>query len=42
MGIMMLAAGKGMQVDLAVDGEDEDQALEALLALIDNRFGEDE
>ena len=42
MGIMMLAAGKGTQVDLAVDGEDEDQALEALLALINNRFGEDE
>ena len=42
MGIMMLAAGKGTQVELAVNGEDEDQALEALLALIDNRFGEDE
>lgn len=42
MGIMMLAAGKGTQVDLAVDGEDEDQALAALLALIENRFGEDE
>jgi phosphocarrier protein HPr len=42
MGIMMLAAGKGTQVDLTVDGEDEDQALTALLALIDNRFGEDE
>jgi len=42
MGIMMLAAGKGTQVELTVDGEDEDQALTALLALIDNRFGEDE
>ena len=42
MGIMMLAAGKGTQVELAVDGEDEDQALAALLALIDIRFGEDE
>lgn len=42
MGIMMLAAGKDTQVELAVNGEDEDQALEALLALIDNRFGEDE
>ncbi len=42
MGIMMLAAGKGTQVELAVHGEDEDHALEALLALIDNRFGEDE
>lgn len=42
MGIMMLAAGKGTQVELAVDGEDEDQALDALLTLIDSRFGEDE
>jgi phosphocarrier protein len=42
MGIMMLAAGKGTQVELSVTGEDEDHALEALLALIDNRFGEDE
>ena len=42
MGIMMLAAGKGSQVDLTVNGEDEDQAMQALVALIDNRFGEDE
>ena len=42
MGIMMLAAGKGTQVDLTVHGDDEQQAIEALTALIDNRFGEDE
>jgi phosphocarrier protein len=42
MGIMMLAAGKGTQVDLTVDGEDEDRALTALTELIANRFGEDE
>jgi phosphocarrier protein HPr len=42
MGIMMLAAGKGTQVELSVNGEDEDQALAALLALINERFGEDE
>ena len=42
MGIMMLAAGKGTQVDLSVHGDDEHQAMEALRALIDNRFGEDE
>jgi phosphocarrier protein len=42
MGIMMLAAGKGTQVDLTVHGDDEHQAMEALRALIDNRFGEDE
>ena len=42
MGIMMLAAGKGSQVELTVNGDDEDQALQALMGLIDNRFGEEE
>ena len=42
MGIMMLAAGKGSQVELTVNGDDEDQALEALMGLIANRFGEEE
>jgi phosphocarrier protein len=42
MGIMMLAAGKGTQVELMVEGVDEDQALAALVELIANRFGEDE
>ena len=42
MGIMMLAAGKGSQVELTVHGADEEQALQALMGLIDNRFGEEE
>ncbi len=42
MGMMMLAAGKGSKLLLAADGDDEQQALTALRALIDNRFGEDE
>lgn len=42
MGIMMLAAGKGAQVDLVVNGDDEERALAALVDLINNRFGEDE
>ena len=42
MGIMMLAAGKGTQVDLTVNGDDEHQAMESLCALIESRFGEDE
>ena len=42
MGIMMLAAGKGSKLQLAADGTDEQQALTALRALIENRFGEDE
>jgi phosphocarrier protein len=41
MGIMMLAAGKGSALLLAADGADEQEALAALRALIENRFGED-
>ena len=41
MGIMMRAAGKGVQLELCADGGDEDQALEALSQLIENFFGED-
>lgn len=42
MGIMMLAAGKGSQLELHVDGQDEDHALAALCELVNNRFGEGE
>lgn len=42
MGVMMLAASKGTEVELSVEGEDEMDAMEALAALIDNRFGETE
>ncbi len=42
MGIMMLAAGQGARLELIADGEDEEYAIEALCALVDNRFGEDE
>lgn len=42
MGIMMLAAGKGSQVELIVQGDDEEQATAALTELIQDRFGEDE
>lgn len=42
MGVMMLAAGKGSIVTLEIDGSDEDKAMEALLALIADRFGEGE
>ena len=40
MGVMMLAAGKGARVMLEVDGPDEADAMEALTALIADRFGE--
>lgn len=42
MGIMMLAAAKGSQLQVCANGGDEDRAVEALTALIANRFGEDE
>lgn len=42
MGIMMLAAGKGKEIDVITAGPDEDAAMNALESLINNRFGEDE
>jgi phosphocarrier protein HPr len=40
MGVMMLAAGKGSTVTIEAIGTDEEAALEALAALIDDKFGE--
>ena len=42
MGVMMLAAGKGMEVELETDGEQEVEAMDALVALMANKFGESE
>ncbi|BCN37140.1 phosphocarrier protein HPr [Alicycliphilus denitrificans] len=42
MGVMMLAAGLGSQVEIETDGEHEQDAMDALLALIDGKFGEGE
>jgi phosphocarrier protein len=42
MGVMMLAAGIGSQVDIDTSGEREQEALDALLALISDKFGEGE
>ena len=41
MGVMLLAAGQGTQVKLRVEGEDEAQAADAVIALFDRRFDED-
>lgn len=41
MGVMMLAASKGTELDLCVEGEDEQEALNQLETLINNRFGEE-
>jgi phosphocarrier protein HPr len=40
MGVMMLAAGIGADVELETEGEDEQVAMTALVALIDDKFGE--
>jgi phosphocarrier protein HPr len=42
MGVMMLAAGIGSEVVLETDGEREQEAMTALLALIADKFGEGE
>ena len=42
MGVMMLAAGKGSTVVVDTEGDRADEALQAMLALIGNRFGEGE
>ena len=40
MGVMMLAAGKGSKVTLETSGPDEAEAMEAIVALINDYFGE--
>ncbi len=42
MGVMMLGAARGTELNLQVSGEDEIQAFKDLIALIENRFGESE
>ncbi len=42
LGLMTLAAPVGSKLVLKVDGEDEEEAMKALVELINNRFGEPE
>jgi phosphocarrier protein len=42
MGVMMLAAGLGVDVELDAAGDDEQAAINALVALINDKFGEGE
>ena len=42
MGVMMLAAGIGSEVTVETIGEKEQEAMDALLALIHDKFGEGE
>ena len=40
MGVMMLAAGKGSKVVIEIDGPDEGDAMDAIVSLIGDYFGE--
>ena len=42
MGVMMLAAGLGVTVEIETIGEREDEALAALVGLMNDKFGEGE
>lgn len=42
MGVMMLAASKGTLLLLTTEGDDEQQAMEAITTLIKDRFGEEQ
>ena len=42
MGVMMLAAGLGSEVEIETTGPDEQQAIDAIVALINDKFGEGE
>jgi phosphocarrier protein HPr len=42
MAVMMLAASKGTELNLEIDGKDQEQASAAILDLITRRFDEDE
>jgi phosphocarrier protein HPr len=42
MGVMMLAAAKGSTINIETNGEQEQEAMNAIVALIDDYFGEGE
>ncbi|MEO0914870.1 MAG: HPr family phosphocarrier protein [Pseudomonadota bacterium] len=42
MGLLMLSASKGTEIEIVTDGADAEILLEALATLIANRFGEDQ
>ncbi len=41
MGILLLAAPRGTDISITVDGSDEQQAMDAIATLIEDGFGED-
>jgi phosphocarrier protein len=42
LGILLLAAAQGTLLELSADGDDENEALDALVALVESGFGEGE
>ena len=42
MGVMMLAAAKGTSIEFEIDGTDEKEAMDAIVELINDKFGEGE
>lgn len=42
MGVMMLAANQGSTLQLEIDGRDEAEAMQAIITLIEDRFGEEQ
>jgi phosphocarrier protein len=42
MGVMMLAAGLGTEIEIETEGDDEQAAMDAIVALISDKFGEED
>ncbi len=40
LGILLMAAAKGTEIEVMTDGKDEEVAMEAVVQLVNNRFGE--
>lgn len=41
LGILLLGASRGTKVEISAEGEDEEEAVAALVALVEGRFGEE-
>ena len=42
MGVMMLAAAQGSEIHIEAEGQDAEAAIDALIGLVNDRFGENE
>jgi phosphocarrier protein len=41
LGILLLGASRGTTIEITAEGEDEEEAVETLVTLVESRFGED-